>query len=96
MTDAEKLRDIALRRRASPEAAADLYRIADLLEAVPPEILAVLKAGTLVTVPRHELISLQMVTSFPPQAVTYKQGWKIIDAAQALCAAIAAAPEKPE
>ena len=50
MTDAEKLRSIG-RNYVGYDFAKVLFRIADLLDAVPPETLEALKAGTWKAVP---------------------------------------------
>lgn len=102
MTDAEKLRALAtwhdLQDAKSGEQGRevqdDLRRIADLLERHGAAITA-LESGGWVLAPLNELIALQRVMPIPPDAVTYEQGWKVIDAAQALCVAILAAAPKP-
>ena len=98
MTDADRLRDIASQLRgafASQEVrrywADDLLRIAALLDAVPPETLEAIKAGTWKVVP---------IAPTRKMAKAGRQDWACADREQKAMydygAMLAAAPAKPE
>ena len=77
MTDAEKLRmaantikDIYPRHyfadgSLSSALISELYRIADLLDAFPPETLAAIKAGTMVAVPKEPTDKMVDASGWP-------------------------------
>ena len=91
MTDAEKLRGLADYVLALGEnsitlgMAFDLRRIADLLDAVPPETLRALQAGTWRAVPVEPTTGM-MEAAYRAQGGVRDQ----------IIAALAAAPKKPE
>ena len=90
MTDAEKLRIIA--RDYTVPWINELLRVADLLEAVPPEVLKALKNGTWKAVPVEP--TKDQLRAVGCHAMLDVTVW---DAARDdYRAIIAAAPEKPE
>ena len=103
MTDAEKLREAAVfllrADNSNKEWADDLYRIAALLDAVPPETLAAIQAGTVVTVDRS---ALSIVLGWLQASLGDKPSWNntsyadAVNAVQIFQAALSAAPAKPE
>ena len=73
MTDAEKLREIAgLSGALQARDAANLLRIASLLDAVPPETLRGLKEDTMVAIPTLALLELTRACS--PQRPRNRRG----------------------
>ncbi len=89
MTDAEKLREIAtcLEMVAHKETCEE---IADLLEVIPPETLAALKAGTWKAVPvepTEKMLKQAWDECANGDEATYRIAYR---------AMLAAAPEKPE
>ena len=94
MTDVDKLRELAKifnpRLYYNEEDGVFLYRIADLLDSIPPETLAALKAGTWKAVPVESTYEMQNAawhSCFSGDFETYVKAYR---------AMLAAAPEKPE
>ena len=102
MTDAEKLRSIG-RDYVGYDFAKVLFRIADLLDAVPPETLAAIRAGTWKAVPVEptkdalEQLEFTYLCWLHPGARDYASSPRGIELARRMREAmISAAPAKPE
>ena len=104
MTDAEKLRHLAewfgvlgpetYDPDVREEVQADLRRIADLLDAVPPETLAAIKAGTWKAVPVEP--TRAMIETAEEGYVKMYTGTPTISPERCYRIMISAAPAKPE
>ena len=88
MTDAEKLREIG-RNYVGYDFSKDLFRIASLLDAVPPETLVALKAGTWRAVPMKPTAKMR-------DAIYHNMAGEILSTKRAWYNAVATAPAKPE
>ena len=111
MTDAEKLRLIAngfinsanqaifIEQEDATLSTNLLIKVADFLDAVPPETLAALKAGTMVVIGRG---AASIILGWLQSSLGEKPSWgatsytDAVNAVRMLQAALAAAPAKPE